>query len=95
MKSLGFFGKNGGGGNFNESRREWWEMGKAQIRVFCQEYTAFATKELNRVVGRMESDIVDMERQMAGGGDEQLSSALMRLRFTARKSTRSNGEGSL
>ena len=70
-------------------------MGKAQIRVFRQEYTAFTTKELNRLVGRMEGDIVDMERQMAGGGDEQLSSALTCLHSDLGALLRERAQGAI
>ena len=39
-------------------------MGKCQIRHFCQQYTASATVEMTRAIGRMESSIMELEERL-------------------------------
>ncbi|KAJ3610842.1 hypothetical protein NHX12_022932 [Muraenolepis orangiensis] len=39
----------------------WWEVGKAQIRVFCQQYTSHSTSKLKAAVEDLETSIRDLE----------------------------------
>lgn len=41
-----------------DSLRLWWDVGKCQIRHFCQLYTASATAEARREIKRMEGSIL-------------------------------------
>ena len=40
---------------------QWWEVGKAHIRVFCQQYTSHSTTLIRRTIQQLEQDIRDME----------------------------------
>ncbi|KAJ3605666.1 hypothetical protein NHX12_027711 [Muraenolepis orangiensis] len=39
----------------------WWEVGKAHIRVFCQQYTSHSTSKLKAAVEDLETSIRDLE----------------------------------
>ena len=43
------------------SLTQWWEVGKAQIKVFCQQYTSYSTANIKRVVENLEKEITDLE----------------------------------
>lgn len=39
----------------------WWEVGKAQIRVFCQQYTSYSSARIKSAISDLESDIKKIE----------------------------------
>uniref|UniRef100_A0A4W6F6F5 Reverse transcriptase domain-containing protein n=1 Tax=Lates calcarifer TaxID=8187 RepID=A0A4W6F6F5_LATCA len=43
------------------SLKLWWEVGKAQIRVFCQQYTSYSSARIKTVINDLESDIKSIE----------------------------------
>ena len=47
-----------------ESLSQWWEVGKAHIRVFCQQYTSHSTTRIRRTIQQLEQDIRDMEDRL-------------------------------
>ena len=47
-----------------ESLSQWWEVGKAHIRVFCQQYTSHSTTQVRRTIQHLEQDIRDMEDRL-------------------------------
>lgn len=47
-------------GDFS-SLSQWWEVGKAQIRVFCQQYTSSSTTRIREAVQQLEQEIRDIE----------------------------------
>lgn len=42
----------------------WWEVGKAQIRVFCQQYTANSTVQIRKAISVLEKEIAGIEDEM-------------------------------
>ena len=48
-----------------ESLSQWWDVGKVQVRVFCQQYTAFSTARVKAAVQQLEQDIKDIERGLS------------------------------
>ena len=55
-------------------------MGKVQIRLFCQQYTALSSSEARRVLGELESCISEMEVEIMGQGNVGLQANLAELR---------------
>lgn len=45
--------------NYYENILQWWEVGKTQIRMFCQDYTAHTTRELERDNEQLEVNVVN------------------------------------
>ena len=43
------------------SLSQWWEVGKAQIRVFCQQYTSFSTVHIRETIQVLENTIREIE----------------------------------
>uniref|UniRef100_A0A8K9XWG7 Reverse transcriptase domain-containing protein n=1 Tax=Oncorhynchus mykiss TaxID=8022 RepID=A0A8K9XWG7_ONCMY len=58
-------------GNF-ESLRQWWEFGKAQIRVFYQQYTALSQIEVKETIKALEQDIKSIELKLLTQNDPGL-----------------------
>lgn len=42
----------------------WWDVGKAHIRIFCQNYTANANNCLKKTVMELENEIKSIERSL-------------------------------
>lgn len=51
-----------------ESISQWWEVGKAHIRVFCQQYTSHSTTRVRHVIHDLEKEIKDLEDSIATDG---------------------------
>ncbi len=47
-----------------ENLTQWWEVGKAQIKVFCQKCSYNATATMKRNVKMLEFEINEMEKRM-------------------------------
>ena len=62
-----------------ETLSQWWDVGKAQIRLFCQQYTAFSTARVKAAVQQLENDIKDLERGL-GTDDRSGDTVLGRKR---------------
>lgn len=43
---------------------EWWEVGKAHIRSFCQQYTSHSSLVLKKTLEWLENEIIDIEKSM-------------------------------
>lgn len=39
----------------------WWEVGKAHIRVFCQQYTSQSTTQVKQTIEHLKREIGDLE----------------------------------
>lgn len=84
-----------------ESLGKWWEIGKAQIRVFCQQYTSHSTAKAKAAIEKIETEIRQCEEQMedplnneivkqkkrhlSAFLQERVKGALVRSRFMALK----------
>ncbi|KAL7876995.1 hypothetical protein SRHO_G00036380 [Serrasalmus rhombeus] len=64
--------------DFN-SLRQWWDVGKAQIRLFCQQYTSYATEEKQRIIAALERDLARLEQQIGGQDCESVQAELEEL----------------
>ncbi|KAI4883508.1 hypothetical protein NFI96_029469, partial [Prochilodus magdalenae] len=62
------------------SLRQWWDVGKAQIKLFCQLYTAYTTSEGKRALAALERSIAQLQQQIAGQHCEGLQAELEELR---------------
>lgn len=47
--------------NNYQDLRQWWDIGKKQIKFFCQQYTLEATRSLDKAVRELERDILNLE----------------------------------
>ena len=56
----------------SESFRQWWEVGKAQIQVFCQQYTALSRIEVKETTWALEQDIKSTELKLLTQNDPGL-----------------------
>ncbi|KAI4891758.1 hypothetical protein NFI96_005206 [Prochilodus magdalenae] len=61
------------------SLRQWWDVGKAQIRLFCQQYTAYTTSESKRALATIERSMAQLQQQIAGHHCEGLQAELEEL----------------
>lgn len=80
---------------------QWWEVGKAQIRVFCQRYTAHSTAKVKAAIQKLEEEIRQCEthidvhenqdmlgqkkRELSVLLQERVKGALVRSRFIGLK----------
>uniref|UniRef100_A0A3Q3EUV6 Reverse transcriptase domain-containing protein n=1 Tax=Labrus bergylta TaxID=56723 RepID=A0A3Q3EUV6_9LABR len=48
-------------GEFN-SLRQWWDHGKTEIKLLCQQHTLNVTRDITRSMKDLETDIVELER---------------------------------
>ena len=51
-----------------KSLSQWWEVGKAHIRVFCQQYTSHSTGAVQRVIQGLETEIRHLENKLSTHG---------------------------
>ncbi|XP_059578699.1 transposon TX1 uncharacterized 149 kDa protein isoform X1 [Alligator mississippiensis] len=61
----------------HSSWKLWWDVGKVQIRAFCQQYTQLAASETRRRIRELEEDVAELEAALlAAGSDTALSESL-------------------
>ena len=58
------------------SLRVWWEVGKAQIRVFCQQYTSHSTAKVKAAVQDLEVTIKNIEEGLQRDSDPTMGNLL-------------------
>ena len=64
-ESFGFFWERWRGSKERlENRRQWWEVGKTHIRVFCQRYAASISGRVKAAVRKLEQEIGEIERPL-------------------------------
>ncbi|KAK2904012.1 hypothetical protein Q8A73_010669 [Channa argus] len=66
--------------NFS-SLRQWWEVGKAQTRVYCQQYRSYSTARIKTAVRELEADITHLEKELHGGSDPDTRRVLQEKRL--------------
>ena len=64
------------------SLRLWWEVGKAQVRVFCQQYSSHSSSRLKDTIRGLEAQIQDLEERLRQGPDPN-TAPLLREKRTA------------
>lgn len=47
-----------------ENLKQWWEVGKTQIKLCCQQYTAYSTTTQRETIQALERDIESIEAEM-------------------------------
>lgn len=50
---------------------QWWEVGKAQIRIFCQNYTAHSNRLVKNTIKILEREITEIEEGIIEGNSEE------------------------
>uniref|UniRef100_A0A3B1KAN1 Reverse transcriptase domain-containing protein n=1 Tax=Astyanax mexicanus TaxID=7994 RepID=A0A3B1KAN1_ASTMX len=63
-----------------DSLKQWWDVGKVQISLFCKQYTAYATSEKQRVLITLERNIVQLQQQIVGQNQQGLQAEIEELR---------------
>uniref|UniRef100_H3C2D2 BTB domain-containing protein n=1 Tax=Tetraodon nigroviridis TaxID=99883 RepID=H3C2D2_TETNG len=63
------------------SLRQWWEVGKAQIRVFCQQYTCFSMANAKVAVKDLEASIKNIEEGLHRNPDPTRNQGLREKRL--------------
>lgn len=58
-------------GSFS-SLRSWWDYGKVQIRLFCQQYTSNVTAEIVSLLKVVENDILDLQSSTTQSANAKL-----------------------
>lgn len=48
---------------------QWWELGKIQIKIFCQQYTWFSTRKIKQKISEIEHDICHITSGMIQHSD--------------------------
>ena len=51
-------------GSTERSLSQFWDAGKVQIQLFCQQYTALSSSEAMRVLGELERSISEVEVEL-------------------------------
>ncbi|CAM2103739.1 unnamed protein product [Caretta caretta] len=50
--------------------RQWWDVGKVRIQLFCCDYTQGATWRRDAVIGQLEWELLELERHLASGTED-------------------------
>ncbi len=67
-------------GDFS-SLRQWWEVGKAQICVLCQQYTSHSTAKIKAAVQELEASIKNIEEGLQRDSDPAMGHVLQEKRL--------------
>ena len=59
-----------------DSLSQWWEVGKTQIRVFCQQYTSHSTGRIKKIIQDLEKEITQIEGSFQGRCDSEIKDLL-------------------
>jgi len=59
-----------------ESLIQWWEIGKTQIRVFCQQYTFLSTRKIKQQIAEIEQEIFKITSGMIQHSDPSFDGKL-------------------
>ncbi len=86
--------------NSFENLKQWWDVGKIQIKMFCQQYTANSSNRVKNVIETLEKQINLIESQLMDAYDSTLYSNLQKKKKRTefgfkREGERSSGEVSL
>lgn len=63
-----------------ESLSQWWELGKTQIKVFCQNYTACTTAKIKTTIQRLEKEILNLETDLGNQNTPEVGRVLLEKR---------------
>lgn len=59
-----------------QSMRQWWDIGKVQTKLFCQQYTGLTSKYVRMKIESIEREILLIIAQGRGSGTEVLADHL-------------------
>ncbi len=71
-------------GNYGDIK-QWWDIGKVQIRVFCQQYSSYSKRTLKTRIQDLETEISDIEEKMMARNGLQLETALSEQKLQLNK----------
>ncbi|MBN3285380.1 YTX2 protein, partial [Polyodon spathula] len=77
------------------SIQQWWDIGKIQIKIFCQQYTLNTTRVLNQTVEELEREILRIETKITLDSDENIFQSLREKRETLSSLLEERVKGSL
>lgn len=78
-----------------KSLRQWWELGKVHIKLFCQAYTQNSTGDLKKRVGELEREILSMESDLSLGNNAQTVDGLREKRDILGKIMEEQAKGAM
>lgn len=55
---------------------QWWEVGKTQVKVFCQQYTCYSSKIMENTIKELENEILEIENEMLERHENQLKNVI-------------------
>ena len=58
------------------SLQQWWDIGKTQIKLFCQQYTCNVTRHITSSLQDLEMDVVKLQNLVDSTGNQEYSEAL-------------------
>lgn len=76
-----------------KSLQQWWDIGKLQIKCFCQEYTAHSTKQLKGEIELMEKEILKLNCNIEN--DAESTENLEQKKILLRNLIEERGRGAL
>ena len=53
-----------------KSLQQWWDCAKAQIKLLCQEYTAYVTSDITRLMRNLENEITELQNSADQTGNQ-------------------------
>ncbi len=75
-----FFGTIGKNKKAFENLKQWWDIGKTQIKMFCLQYSANCSSRIKNVIESLEKQINAMELQMVDAHNSVLQNDLQKKR---------------
>ncbi len=77
------------------SLSQWWDVGKAHIRVFCQQYTSHSTGRVRKVIENLENEIRNLENNLVSDSSSTDSERLQQRRQELRSFLHERAKGAL
>lgn len=56
--------------------RQWWDCGKVQIKLLCQQYAYNVTRDITRSIGTLESEIINLQNLVEAKGEQSFIDSL-------------------
>lgn len=78
-----------------QTLRQWWDVGKVQIKMFCQQYASHSTRMFKRKIQALEQEILLVISQASGNGASDLAEILSQNKLQLRNLLEERGQGAL
>ena len=78
-----------------KSLTQWWDLGKVQIKLFCQQYTANSTRAVKTKLEALEQEILFITAKASGRDMAGFETYLNQNKLELRSLLEDRGEGAL